>query len=380
MAGRRFSGAPFGSQTARFDVSAVHPDCKKTGKYTQVPYCKKATSELETRLGPGTYNVAPGDFSPSTLQRNASGPGWKRAQETERLTEMPHLRYRETWERNRLLRQSMGPGRYNMKTFVELMDMKPTSVRGAGSRDARFQDDRKVCTPGPGTYGKNGNPYMVIEEKAGQSASSRGFMDSSSSKCRSLPNTGCALGPGTYNLKSSTDENLNHIVGKRGPYDIFSGLRSEPILFGYLASPNKKESEPGAYKVKTFIEELGSEHRKKHGVFGKISQYPKVPTDRTCCSSLIHWPRPANSPGPGYYDTKPLSAPQKQSDVPFLTSAKRFDRKTCSIFYGSTNPVGVGRYDITKHAHGTTATCIRSPFLSKTGRYLSDPERDKLLQ
>ena len=30
----------------RFDISGVHPQSRMPGTYTQVPYCKKATSEL----------------------------------------------------------------------------------------------------------------------------------------------------------------------------------------------------------------------------------------------------------------------------------------------------------------------------------------------
>ncbi|XP_056388120.1 lymphocyte expansion molecule isoform X4 [Hyla sarda] len=352
MAGKKFTGAPFGCQTARFDVSAVYPELKKPGTYTQVSYCKKATSELgaslaeigvdrkskvqrrlhfcgngtmERRLGPGTYEAGPGDFSPSVLERNASAPGWKRAEETERLTEMPHLLYKETWERNRFLKQNMGPGRYNTKSFVEMMEEKPSSVRGAcNTRDARFKEDSKNSNPGPGTYGKGGNPYALIEERASKSASSKGIMDSETSKCRSATSVGSDLGPGTYNMKGSTDETLKHVVGKRGPYDLFTGSRSGPIPYGYFATPN--------------------------------------------------------SPGPGSYETKPLFASVRNSSAPFLTSAKRFDRKSCRILFGSSNPVGVGRYNIEKPARGKTATCFRTSFLSKTGRYLSNFERDKVLQ
>ena len=31
---------------SRFDISGVHPQSRMPGTYTQVPYCKKATSEL----------------------------------------------------------------------------------------------------------------------------------------------------------------------------------------------------------------------------------------------------------------------------------------------------------------------------------------------
>ncbi|XP_069837746.1 ciliary microtubule-associated protein 2 isoform X1 [Dendropsophus ebraccatus] len=381
MAGKKFTGAPFGCQTARFDVSSLYPELKKPGTYTQVSYCKRATSDLERRLGPGTYEAAPGDFSPSVLERNASAPGWKRAEETQRLTEMPHLLYREAWERNRLLKQNMGPGRYNAKSFVELMEEKPSSVRGVcNTRDVRFKDQSKYSNPGPGTYGKGGNPYALLEERASKSASWKGVMDSETSKYRTSASIGSDLGPGTYNIKASTEEILQHSVGKRGAYDLFTGLRSEPIPYGYFATPKHNPSEPGQYKIKAFTEELENEQKKKLGKFGKIPQYPKVPGERVLCSSLAHWPRPINSPGPGSYETKPLFASVRTSSAPFLTSAKRFDRKSCRILFGSSNPVGVGRYNIEKPPRGKTATSFRTSFLSKTGRYLSNFERDKVLQ
>ncbi|KAM5149098.1 ciliary microtubule-associated protein 2 [Mantella aurantiaca] len=381
MAEKRFTGAPFGCQSARFDVSSVHPVHKKPGTYTQVAYCRRANSEQGRRLGPGTYEPPPGDFSASVLERKASFPGWKRAEETEKLTEMPHVLYRQTWERNRLMKQLLGPGRYNIKSFTDLMEEKPSSVRGACStREVRFKENIKDCFPGPGTYGKGGNPYSVIEERATKSASSKGIMDSEASKCNSSANTGSDLGPGTYNVKNSTDEVFKRVVGKRGPYDVFTGLRSQPIPYGYFATPKRTPSEPGQYKVKSFIEELEGEQKMKHGKFGKISQYPKVPTERIFCSSLTHWPRPVDSPGPGSYDTNPLFASVRQSSAPFLTSAKRFEKRSCRLLFGSSNPVGVGRYDINKPPRGKTATSYRTSFLSKTGRYLSNPQRDKVLQ
>ncbi|KAE8610323.1 hypothetical protein XENTR_v10012083 [Xenopus tropicalis] len=377
MAEKKFSGAPFGSQSARFDVSAVHPDSKKTGSYTQVPYCRRATSELERRLGPGTYNAEQSDFSPSVLEKNASAPAWKRAQETEKLTTMPHLLYKETYERNRLLKQNLGPGRYNIKSFLDLLEKKPSCIRGVCStKEERFKKNEQFCTPGPGSYGKGGNPYSLLEERVSKSASSKGIMDTSPGEGHSLPSTGCELGPGTYNLKSSINETLAHVVGNRGPYDLFSASREQPILYGHFAEPKNRGPEPGAYKVKSFTEDLESHHRKKYGVFGNLAQYPKVPTERI----FINRPKTMGNPGPGLYDPKPFYEPKRHSAAPFLSSAKRFEKKSCRLLFGSNNPVGVGRYDVAKHLRGKAATPLRSSFLSKTERYLSNPARDKILE
>uniref|UniRef100_A0A8C5R9G4 Uncharacterized protein n=1 Tax=Leptobrachium leishanense TaxID=445787 RepID=A0A8C5R9G4_9ANUR len=362
---------------SRFDISSIHPESKKPGSYTQVPYCRRANSEQASRLGPGSYEPAPGNFSPTVLQRKASGPGWKRELETKRLSQMPHFLFKETQERNRLLKQSLGPGSYNIKSFSELLEEKPSSERGVCStRDVRFKDSQKVCYPGPGTYGI---PHRLIEDRATKSASNKGLMEGGTA-IRQVPKTaGSGLGPGTYKVESCIDETLEKVVGKRGPYDLFSGSRDQPV-YGHIGSQVKMESEPGQYKMKSFTEEWESEHKKKRGFLGRIAQYPNVSAERLCCSSLVHCPRPANSPGPGYYDVK-SSFPQKTgSNVAFLCSAKRFERKSCRLLSGSAHPVGVGRYDITKELHGKTTTCYMMPFLSKTGRYFATPMRGAVLQ
>lgn len=46
------------------------------------------------RLGPGTYEVDVGSFNEAEVGRRANGPGWKRAYETMRLSQIPHLLYR----------------------------------------------------------------------------------------------------------------------------------------------------------------------------------------------------------------------------------------------------------------------------------------------
>ncbi|KAM8930610.1 ciliary microtubule-associated protein 2-like [Pelodytes ibericus] len=209
--------------------------------------------------------------------------------------------------------------------------------------------------PGPGTYGKHGNPFTLLEERATKSASIKGIMETDTVIRKPLQNIGSGLSPGPYTLKSHIDEFLKLMVGKRGPYDLFSRPRDEPIPFGHF---EKNESKPGAYKLKSFIKDLESEQIKKHGTFGKIAQYPRVPTERICCSSLVHCPRPP-----------------RQSTVPFSSSAKRFDRKACRLLFGNTNPVGVSRYDITKEILDKTATCNRSSFLEKKSVFFYKPRK-----
>ncbi|KAJ1170340.1 hypothetical protein NDU88_002218 [Pleurodeles waltl] len=381
MAAKRFEGAPFGSQAARFDVSAIYPRCKKKGSYTQVPYCKKANSYEEQRLGPGTYNVTQGDFIPCNVMKKASGPGWKRAQETERLTQMPHLLYKEMWEKQRFLKENMGPGRYNIKDFLELGLMKPGSSRGVcETRDPRFKESAQFATPGPGTYGKGGNPYALLEEKERQCGICRGIMDSKTTKGLPYPGMASNLGPGTYNVRNYMDDLLNRVVSIRGPYDLFTGERTK-IASGYFATPKGNNLELGTDTVRSFVEDLNLPEKRKHGVFGPISEHPHVPAERICNCTLAQCPRKPDAPGPASYNAKPVSAPAAgRGHPPFNSSAKRFDNRLCSLFFTSDNPVGVGRYDITKKLHGETSTTYRSAFLAKKDRYLDNAVRDKQLQ
>lgn len=50
---------------------------------------------------------------------------------------------------------------------------------------------------------------------------------------------GSHLGPGTYahNYKSGTDQLLSKVVSTKGPYNLFSGERSDGIAAGYFATP-----------------------------------------------------------------------------------------------------------------------------------------------
>lgn len=42
----------------------------------------------------------------------------------------------------------------------------------------------------------------------------------------------------------------------------------------------------GQYELKSFLDDWGSEHKKKHGKFGKVAQYPEKNSDRIYCCTL----------------------------------------------------------------------------------------------
>ncbi|CAM4594199.1 unnamed protein product [Lepidochelys olivacea] len=377
MAVKGFTGAPFGTQTVRFDVSAVYPKCKKPGTYTQAPYCKKVSSELGRKVGPGTYNIDHGSFSSSVLHEKASNSGWAKAEEAARLTQMPHFNFKETLKKRKYLKEKLGPGTYNIKDFLQ--ETRPASIRGVcDTGEERFRDFIRDCHPGPGTYGKNGNPYALIEEKERRSANSQGIMDSKTEKSVLPTAAGSGLGPATYNLKNSTDEMLKRVVSIRGPYDTFTGDRSKPIICGHYAV-EKKCIELGPSNVKSFVEELDTKDRKKNGVFSTLARNPGCPTERIFWTTLSQCPRATYAVGPGSHDPKPVERSEYFNQPPFWSSAKRVDRKAYRLFIGNTNPVGVGRYDITKQEKCKWNTRYRSLYQCETHRYLSNLEQDAYL-
>ncbi|RMX49946.1 hypothetical protein pdam_00023067 [Pocillopora damicornis] len=337
MSQKKFSGAPFGVQTSRFDVAGIHPKSKTPGTITQVAYDKKCMQEVNRRLGPGSYNIDVGGFNPKSVSERSSGPGWERAFETARLAKIPHLLYKEQWEKKQL----------------------------------------QSHVPGPGTYGKGGIPSAVIEEKVRKSVSNVGMLDSGKSYKRQLPEVGSHLCPGQYEMKSFTDEMEARVVSKRGPYDLFTGERNKPISVGYFALPTKQNLGPGEYDLKSFLHELQDKHKNHHGVFLKVQRFPPYPTNRIYCSTLSQYPRDPTDPGPGNYSPQELTKPEATVRPPFGSTAERFDRHARRFFLGSTNPVGPGRYDVDRYDKAQHNNGHRSAFNSKTKRY--DLIRDKYL-
>ncbi|XP_006825739.1 ciliary microtubule-associated protein 2-like [Saccoglossus kowalevskii] len=379
MSDKKFRGAPFGTQKSRFDVSGVHPKSKMPGTFTEVPYCRKSMDELNRRRGPGVYGVEVGGFSRSAVELRSSGPGWARAYEVARMAALPHLLYKEQWEKKRAQQRNLGPGSYSIKDFVQVIDERPHSLRGiCETRDRRFREHTQSEIPGPGTYGKGGIPHSAIEEKAQKSFSNVGMLDAGSSSSRNLPSVGCELGPGTYEKRSFADELTGKVTSTRGPYDLFTGDRNAPIKTGHLAIPNLANLGPGQYNLNTFLDKWQDEHRQRHGKFGKVDQYPVRPSERMYCDTLSQWPKKSVDPGPGNYDPQEVSRKEAHNSPAFISSAERFDKRARKFFMGGSNPVGAGRYDIQRWEEAQHKNGHASVFNSKVTR--EPKSRDSMLQ
>ncbi|KAM4629263.1 ciliary microtubule-associated protein 2-like [Polymixia lowei] len=284
MAENTFKGAPFGTRTARFDVSAVHP-----------VYCKRTTNDSESSLGPGTYNNDRGDFSARTVAERSKGPGWHRALVTAKEAQTPHLLYREAWTNKQFLKTKVGPGTYESTDFIQELAKRPGSVRGVcHGLEKRFRVVQSF-TPGPGSYGKGGVPWAALEEKRAQSAGCLKMDRCARVKCFPEETKDCGPSPCMYVPQSSIDILLRKSTSKRGPYDLFTGSRDKPVMSGYFATPKRVGHSHGGYKVDTFVDELSRGEKKKHGVFGTLEQYPSRPTERIYHSTLAQCPRPSVS-------------------------------------------------------------------------------------
>ncbi|XP_066482421.1 ciliary microtubule-associated protein 2 [Tiliqua scincoides] len=374
METKGFEGHPFGIQSTRFDVSAIYPDVKRPSTYLQAPYSKVVLSDLYRKLGPGTYSLDYGSFSAIALQKRLSTSSWAKAQESTRLSQMPHFNFKDICKKKKTLKENLGPGTYEYKSFLELQERHPRSTKGIiDTGEVRFKDRIRECYPGPGTYG---NPYALQEKRC---VTALGIMDSKTAKCFNFPNMGSGLGPGTYNMKDSMNEMLKRVVSTRGPYETFTGDRTKPMISGHYAV-DKKSTELGSSNIKSFLDELETKDKKRHGVFSTLPRNPGCPTERIFWTTVGQCPHENFRAAPGSYNIKPIQRKEYENQPPFWIGAKRFDRKANQLFFGSSNPVGVGRYDTTKHEKYPKKIRYGSLYMSETQRYLSNLERDKCLQ
>ncbi|KFW02709.1 Uncharacterized protein C1orf177, partial [Fulmarus glacialis] len=213
------------------------------------------------------------------------------------------------------------------------------------------------CFPGPGTYGPRGNPYARLEERDKRPASTRGLMDSRTVKCALLP----------------------AVVSGSGR--AFSRDRSKPAWAPHAAplSRQRRGTEPSTGTVKGFLDELMLKENKKKGCFSTLLRNPGCPTERIFWATLSQCPKEVHAVGPGSYNPKSVERSTYSSQPPFWSSAKRFNRKSYRLFTGNENPVGVGRYNITKYEKYPQKTRYQSLYQCDAQRYLSNLKRDAYL-
>jgi len=372
MAAKNFKGAPFGTQTPRFDVSGIHPQSKTPGTFCQVPYCKKSLKWAG--LAPGRYNIDVRDtFNPKEVSMRSSGPGWKRQHHVAQLARLPHLLHKAEANRREERIRRLGPGTYNHMDFVEESELKQRSTRGICATRAKRFVTKQQSNPGPGTYGIGGVPSATMDTRAQESPGNIGMLDSGKSIKRELQLVGCDLAPTRYNKTTFTEQILNKVVSKRGPYDLFTGSRAKPVMTGHLAViPASAILAPGSYNLPSFTDEWTTDHKAKHGVFTKPHKEGDARLaagERINCSTLAQCPRSDREPGPGQYSPKVFSinVTDKNDNAPaFGTSANRYRVER------QPNAIGAGRYNICKTGSCTSRKTngAKWVFKSSTKRFV----------
>ncbi|XP_032971345.1 lymphocyte expansion molecule [Rhinolophus ferrumequinum] len=372
-----FSGAPFGVQSNRFEVSAVRPKQRKLSTCAWIPHSRPYPLDV-SHIGPGTYDYKETCLSKEKLKKEV-GTGWAKSQEASPLPQLPHLQYQAIVREKLLQKENLGPGSYDFKDFLELLQQKPCSTRGLlSSGEVRFRGLIGNYYPGPGNYGEKGNPYTKLEENAWNRSHSEGLMCKMTNKPPPLAHQGSGLAPCTYSLKSSIEAYLERSMGNRGFYDIFSGDRNKPQCYGHYSVQKKKPRE--LMNCKSFVEELNSRHNKKRGVFSTVPRNPKTPTERIYWATISQCPRKLAESGPGMWLPQEKEC-RRVNQPPFLLSSKRVDLRAYQMLLGNWNPVGVGRYLNTWLMETKDRRQrYRSLFMDGAKRYLSDLAQDKLLQ
>nr|XP_013817233.1 PREDICTED: uncharacterized protein C1orf177 homolog [Apteryx mantelli mantelli] len=332
-------------------------------------------------------------------------------------------------KRHKHVKETLGPGTYGIKDFLQ--EKRPSSLRGVcDARERRFRDVLRVC-PGfrPGSH------------ESCRQAQPWGWERNCPSNIVRLRPWGCkkeTLGPGTYGIKDFLQEkrpsSLRGVCDARErrfrdvlrvcpgfrPGSHESCRQAQPWGWERNCPSNIVRLRPWGCKARLgrFWAAFTGWDSKKKGRFRTVPREPGRPAERISWATLSQRPRDVLAAGPGSYDPKPIERSEYFNQPPFWSSAKRFDRKSCCLFAGNEvsektrlpgpvkpsclcphlphpyclcddgephvtfsfqNPVGVGRYNITKHEKYPRKIRYQSLYQCETRRYLSDLERDAYL-
>ncbi|XP_046883676.1 lymphocyte expansion molecule-like [Hypomesus transpacificus] len=226
---------------------------------------------------------------------------------------------------------------------------------------------------GPGSYGKGGIPSALLDEKRRMPVGTCPTIDFSAGVERfpeRLVDSG--LYPGTYNFKSFTELILNRHVSKRGPYDLFSARRENPIICGYFSSPKNAHMNPGTFyePAKSICDDLQRPENKLKGKFKITDQYPEQAREKHS--------------GPGLYEPFRLPKVENRNPPPFLSSTPRITKRVERLMQGNYTTVGVGCYNLAKRqpprSQRSSNFGYRYIFKSRTPRYLQNLDQDNYNQ
>ncbi|KAH8863680.1 Lymphocyte expansion molecule isoform 1 [Schistosoma japonicum] len=348
---------PFGSNTDRQRIN-VHPRWRK--------------EILSADLGLGCYDhnssfEGKGNVLSSTHYKSVLD--WKRQYESQRNASIPTLFSRSVKHSREIQLKNLGPGRYNISREIQVKGTSE-SIGPINTRAVRFVESKMNNTPGVGTYGMKGDPYLYKEimDAKHKSSSIKGFLECGGDTNRSLPPTGCHIAPGTYEIIGSVQRLLEKKTGNRGPYDLMTGPRN----YDYTS----ENPEPGAYTLKCFTSDLLRPEKRYAGKFSKLADEQKK-MDRSC-SSRMQNNLIASRIGPGYYEPKYPDDKNKSFNKHAPSFLSSSSRDSDSIFAVRQSPVGPGRYNSENYDQSRCIWGAMCSFDSTSSARLSLKEASKL--
>lgn len=310
---------------------------------------KKVQHRLGSNPKSNFYEVRKGPFEDKAQQELSARPGWKREVELSTQMRIPHLLYLPTAKDKKEKEVSMGPGKYNIKDFIELGNRRPTSTKSLFEAGTTRPFVKCQQGPSPGTYNpKPPNSRKDFRKNRIEVLDQPGLSDDRSAPY-SIPTNQY---PGMYEMKSFT-ENLRS-VGTRGPYDIYSGKIG-------LKLRKSNTVGPGSYTVPSFTDELD---RNKSGVISETDRF-KNSGDRISQNTLSQISRDANHPGPQSYDVPLRHTRQNFNHKPPPFNINNRKRQA----FAPKNLKVDGRYDIERWNKGMGRYSAHHVFKSGSNRF-----------
>jgi len=122
--------------SSRFQTLGLHPQLLTRVQFESLP-----------NVAPGSYDIMQyGDFSEKNIQKRMQAPNWQQGLYTEQMAKIPHLSFKQTYEKRKEEERRLGPGIYSIDDFLTEANRKPRSLRGALDQlTPRFANDPIVC-------------------------------------------------------------------------------------------------------------------------------------------------------------------------------------------------------------------------------------------
>ncbi|CAH0577924.1 unnamed protein product [Chrysodeixis includens] len=330
----------FNSSAKRFGKMTVHPNLDPNGFYITRP----------DGCDPCLYSPNPiQNICGLTLRKKIDKDPWRYKNELEEWAKNLGYRNEKVLEQRLWQRSLLGPAWHEVKDPYKY---EPAVQNVGFSRTTRTLPSRNYV-PGPGTY------YKAVPFKAPYGPHSTRPTFEREDLCRFMDTSPkWSLAPNRYSIldKDSVEQKSNKIVSLRGPYDLFTGKRSD-CTKNHFNTSMKCSAATWPIALKGSLEK----YKKSH--YGKMNKTSRSTPHRgrSALVDLSMCIRKPNEPGPTRYRVyKPYTF--EQLKAPFNSSYDKPPGYIKVVVWP-----GVGRYGVAGQTE-VPGKGHRHVFLSKLGR------------